>query len=118
MNKIWIFLSGGGVIVIWSIALIASLCISSTIDPFNAVTALFSGLGFVGLIATLIMQRQQFHADSRMNAISTIINNRKVIVELINGNDDRKAKYGHLIERILEENIEKYKELLNLISHK
>lgn len=111
MNKFWIWISGGLVILIWFGALITSLCRSQTFDLFNAVTTLFSGLGFVGLIATLIMQRQQFHADSRMNAIATILNNRESIAQVLN--NDRRAKELEIDrDKVSNSNAKLYKELM------
>jgi hypothetical protein len=70
----------------------------SNIDPFVAIGSLFSGLAFVALVSTIIIQlhtlnsqKKEFQETLRVRSLNTLIRNQKEVIRLL-GIDDIKKR--------------------------
>ncbi|TGL89706.1 hypothetical protein EHQ68_06795 [Leptospira congkakensis] len=117
MKKRYMATIFGLTILIWLVVSIWSYVEEPVhFDKLNCLYVLFTGLAFAGLVVSISIQTKQLNSNARMNAISSILSNRKEIASLVS-NSPRAHKFDLTTDTITDKSIELYEELLSLLEN-
>lgn len=113
------------IILLWTCApQICSLIFPNylEIDPFSAISSLFSGLAFLALIVTIAIQvqslkeqRADFQKMMRARSLNTLIANHQWVARTLESSPIRSEKIGLTTQDIADNPAKYYKELMQLV---
>ncbi|TGM58671.1 hypothetical protein [Leptospira adleri] len=85
------------------------------LDRMNALYTLYTGLGFWGLVVTIFIQIDHHKQNTKMNAISALLNSSEFTIKIL-ANSAKLKDYPLKPDEITKRNVELYDELLKMIS--